>query len=91
MSKKIVVEMLVIGIIVACVAGMMWLFNRNGDERELAHAQALCREWAAADHSGAVPPERLKWLKENGVWDNFDWYHSCMLDSHALIESGRSK
>lgn len=58
---------------------------------EIEHTKELCRQWAAADHSGAVPAERLKWLKDTGVWDSFDWYASCMSESKLLRDLTRKE
>lgn len=73
----------VIGVmVVLSIAGAMrYLVSLSGPAQVDEHTKQLCREWAAADHSGGVPPERLKWLKERGVWDEFDWYGSCILNN----------
>lgn len=73
-------------IFMAITTGIVYFFVKTlktvvgPDER----TKELCRQWAATDHSGAVPPERLKWLKDQGVWDSFDWYGSCISEGEWL-------
>lgn len=36
----------------------------------------LCRWYAAQDHRGEIGEERFE--KMNYLWDDFDWYESCI-------------
>lgn len=56
-----------------------WATDPGPDE----HTKELCRQWAAADHSGAVPRARYEWYGPEN-WKNFDWYGSCMAENKWL-------
>ena len=77
----------ILGIIIVVVlftAGVLQLpiFSTMTEDE---HTQELCREWAAADHSGSVPRARYEWLGGDEYWNNFDWYGSCMLNNGRKV------
>lgn len=87
-------DMVIVALALPTILVVWWLLSllfQGSNGAVDARSEQLCREWAAVDHSGAVPEQRLKWLKENGVWDSFDWYGSCMAEGEWLRNMGRSK
>lgn len=67
--------------LVALTLAIFFEVSRNNTFDVDKRTEELCREWAKADHSGAVPRERYEWLGGKEYFDSYDWYGSCMLNN----------